>query len=137
MRAYILDVSFDGSERRHGGGHEEGARALSLSADEIAVGRGCAIFSGGHRVAVHRDAHGTAGFPPLASRGKEDFVEAFRFRAGLDLLRTRDDVCGDAFCDVAAFHDASGDAEVLDARIRTASEKHVVNGLALYFLSGL
>src|SRR3989338_2856405 len=86
VRAYVLDVSLDGGERGHRGGHQEGARALSLPADEIAVGRGRAIFSGGSRVAVHRDAHGATGFPPLASRGEEYFVEAFGFRRVFDLL---------------------------------------------------
>ena len=56
---------------------EEGASAFALPAFEVAVAGGYAVLAGLQLIAVHRDAHGAAGFALIASGGAEDLGQTF------------------------------------------------------------
>src|SRR5262245_32352119 len=89
--SWIGDAAADGAG---GGGcraRQQGARAGTLTAFEIAVAGAHAVLAGGNGVAVHADTHGAAGFPPFGAGFLEDAMQSLGFGGLFDGLRSGDD----------------------------------------------
>src|SRR3546814_14617365 len=67
--------SSDRSSRQRRG--QEGARALALAALEVAIAGRDRELPRADQIAVHGDAHGTAGHAPLGAGRAHDRVDAF------------------------------------------------------------
>src|SRR5690349_22725415 len=80
--AYVGEPTGYGGGHRHRRAQEMGAGPLSLPSDEIAIGRGGAAVTRGHQIAVHADAHRTAGLAPFESGAAEDAVQPLGFGLG-------------------------------------------------------
>src|SRR6185295_9364087 len=84
---------------------EQRPRAGALTAFEIAIARAHAVLPGRDQVAVHAEAHRTAGFAPLGPGVDEHLSDSAPLGLELDLLRSRDDERAHAARHLAAGHD--------------------------------
>src|SRR5664280_760599 len=133
-------IGYDAGERTRGGGErrgEERSAALALAPLEVAVRGADAVLPGFELVAVHGDAHRTAGLAPLGAGSLEDFAEAFALGLSLHLLRSRDDQDAQPFGHMVAAHDRCGCPQVLDAAVRARSDEHDIELLSGDRTSGL
>jgi len=83
---HIRDRALDRRRRGHGRAGEMGARAGTLPADEVAVGRRDAALARRHALAVGGDTHRAAGFAPFEARVLEDAVEPLGLGLALHAL---------------------------------------------------
>ena len=104
------------------------ARARSLAANEIAVGRRGAALAGGQRVAVRAEAHRTAGVTPFESRVDEDLRQTLGLGLGLDDARAGNNPCGHAGCDLSSTKHGRGGSQVFDAPIGAGADEDPVDG---------
>ena len=91
------------------------ARARSLPAAEIAVGRRGAAFAGWHHIAIDADAHGAARFAPFEAGGPEDAIEPFLLGLAFDRRGAGRHEPGNLAH--SPRQDRSRRAKILDARI--------------------
>ena len=105
-----------------------GSRARPLPSDEVAVARAGAAFARRDFVGVHAQAGRTARLAPFEAGVGEDFVEALGFRLTFHQTRTRYhdrplDVCRL----VPPAQHVGGGAQVFDAAVGAAADKHVLD----------
>src|SRR5262245_65921493 len=96
--------------------------ALALATLEVAVRRGRDAVAGDRHIAVHPDAHRTAGVAPLEARVDEDSIESLRLGRALDQPRARHDPRG--YDRAAPLHDPRRCAQVVEATVRARADEH-------------
>src|SRR3546814_15531786 len=116
--------SSDRSSRQRRG--QEGARALALAALEVAIAGRDRELPRADQIAVHGDAHGTAGHAPLGAGRAHDRVDAFVFGLAPDLFGTGNDQHAYARLTAPAPPDPRGQAQ--GAQSRTGARKSVGEG---------
>src|SRR5207245_10594537 len=89
--AHVSDHTGDCGRRRCERTGEKCAAALALASLEVAVAGAHRAFARLELVAIHRDAHRAARFPPFGARFHENAIESFRFGLALDLARAWND----------------------------------------------
>src|SRR5258708_417393 len=112
------------------------ARLRSLAALEIAVRRADDPLVLQSFIA-HMAAEAATGLVPFETGILENPVEPFRLGRRLDLSRARNAEALDARCDLAAFEDARGDAQIADPRVSTGPDIGDVDRHALELRSRL
>src|SRR5688572_14756488 len=103
------------------------AHALSLPADEIAVGGRCAALAGRPHVAVGAETHRATGVAPLEARVLEDAVEARSLRLRLDQAGARNHPGLDPGCNLATADHLDSATQVLDAAVGARADEHAID----------
>lgn len=101
-------------------------RTAALPSLEIPIRCGRAPFTRWDDVWIHAKTHTATRFAPFKSCCHKDFVQPFRFRLPLDLFRSRHDQRPHSTCHLATANDRRGQPQILDARIRTRADEHVL-----------
>src|SRR6185437_4162829 len=127
---HVRDGAGEGTGGSGQRGGEEGAASLALTAFEITVAGGDAVFAGAELIAVHGDAHGAAGLAIIAACGAEDIRQTFSDGLALDVHGAGDDHHANLRIHFAALEDGGGGAEIGDAGIRAASDEDYVDRMA-------
>src|SRR2546425_456974 len=113
----------------HDRAYEMRAAVLALAALEIAIAGAGAALVGRQDVDVHADTHAAASVEPLETGGGENLIQAFFFGLRLDAPGAGNNQCLlDVFCDVLAFDEMCGGAQIVEARIRARADEHAVHG---------
>jgi hypothetical protein len=111
----------------HGWTHQVRAATLALPAFEIAIGGRSATISLLEAIAIHGNAHRTAGSAPLETSVKKDPVEALRLSLFAHLCGARYDDGLDVRCDLPAGYDSGSRPKVLKASIGAGTNENLID----------
>src|SRR6266700_4023428 len=122
-RPHVGDGARDRCRRRACWAREMGPRTRSLTADEVAVGRGNRPLAGRDSFTIGSETHRTTRFTPFKPGFSKKPVEPFGNRIAFDRLRARYHPGADAGRDLAAAHDFGRRPQIAQPAIGAGTDK--------------